>query len=79
MGAEAMSDESYVGLAPCGCVRAATVIDPTRAVHTAEFCRQLIHDGLRVELWSIDKTRTARWACERCEPKLFAKQEEMKL
>lgn len=71
--------DSYIGRAACGCVRAAHVISPARTREAARFCKQVVEDGLALERMDTASVRESRWACERCEPKAFARQESLAL
>jgi hypothetical protein len=60
---------AYVGIAECGCLRAACVDDPASKRETAKFVASLIRDGLRVETWTCQAVRDSSdnpWGCEKC-------------
>jgi len=69
-----MSDKgdgyTYCGFAPCGCIHAAVVDEPTRprdvAKHVADFIRQ----GMRIERLTTQAVREhTRWGhCDKCRP-----------
>ena len=79
MTAPAIDDDTYIGTAPCGCVRAAIVIRPHRVQETAAFVKGMIHDGLKVQSTTAEAARALKWGCERCDPKGHAKQGELPL
>lgn len=72
---------SYVGIAPCGCTRAACVdlagVSEMWKRETADFCREIVQSGLRLELRDTQQVREAKWACEKCDPTMFAQQQEI--
>ena len=63
--------EAYVGLKPCGCIEAASVIEPDRKNDVARFVRDLIKDGVCVEVMTCEAVRTGRWWCETCQPSRY--------
>lgn len=60
-------EKAYVGIAPCGCVRAAHCHEESSRNEVAEFCSQVIRDGLSLERMTVEEVRAAEWGCEKCD------------
>ena len=64
---------AYVGIAPCGHVRAASVFEQDDVESTAEAAKDAKgwkRSGLNVELWSdIDRVRASFGSCAECDPR----------
>lgn len=54
----------YVGLKPCGCCEAATVIAPKWAADNAKFCADLIKAGYTVERKPVEWVRENLLKCD---------------
>ena len=55
--------KSYVGLAPCGCIRTVCVDNPDYKKDTADTISRCVKLGLAVERWETVAVRSAKWDC----------------
>ncbi len=51
-----MNEFAYVGIDPCGCVRAATVDNPVHAKEARRDVREFMKHGI-IERWPIEQAR----------------------
>jgi len=58
-----MGNEAYVGIKPCGCAVAATMIDPEHAKETRKDVMDYLRRGLKVECWPIERVRSELRRC----------------
>jgi hypothetical protein len=61
---------AYIGRAPCGCIRFATVDEPRHAKDNAKEIAKVIKAGYTVERVTVEFVRS-NWGpgCEQCDPK----------
>ncbi len=57
---------SYVGKAPCGCIRFAAVDLPSEAKENRKAIMDCLANGLTVERMDTESVRRAKWGCPQC-------------
>lgn len=57
-------NDCIVGIKPCGCAVAATVVDPERSKDVAKSVASWVRDGLRIETRSVEWVRANLRPCK---------------
>ena len=57
---------TYVGKAPCGCIRFAVVDNPEHLKENAKEIARAMRAGLTINRMVTDDVREAKWGCPEC-------------
>lgn len=67
-------DKTYVGIAPCGCIRTVCVDNLDHKKDTAATIARCVKLGLAVERWETAAVRSAKWDCGKPECPFIVRQ-----